>query len=80
MKKRQGATGETYVYEVGADLAEEDNRVWGNITVMPLSTDHKPDDPKEAATIVAAGKTLSTPHYSTPSYGIIRPTLIATVV
>lgn len=48
--------GDTYVYEVGADLEEEDNRVWGNITVMPLSTDHKPDDPKEAAAILAAGE------------------------
>lgn len=63
MKYRQGGGGggETYTYEVGADLEEEDNRVWGNITVMPLSTDHKPDDPREAATIIAAGTAPSSP-------------------
>jgi hypothetical protein len=40
---------------LGADGAEVDNRQWGIITTMPLSTDHKPDDPREAAVIIAAG-------------------------
>jgi hypothetical protein len=40
----------------GADGVEVDNRQWGIITTMPLSTDHKPDDPREAAVIIAAGK------------------------
>jgi hypothetical protein len=62
MKHRQGSGGETYTYEVGADLEEDDNRVWGNITVMPLSTDHKPDDPREAAAILAAGTALTNHH------------------
>ena len=46
----------TKEYNNGVDLeGEEDNRLWGHITTMPLSTDHKPDDPKEAAVIIAAG-------------------------
>jgi hypothetical protein len=40
----------------GVDGVEVDNRQWGIITTMPLSTDHKPDDPREAAVIIAAGK------------------------
>lgn len=41
---------------LGVDDVEVDTRQWGIITTMPLSTDHKPDDPREAAVIIAAGK------------------------
>ena len=43
-------------FSPGGDGVEVDNRQWGIITTMPLSTDHKPDDPREAAVIIAAGK------------------------
>lgn len=49
----------TKEYDNAVDLeGVEDNRLWGHITTMPLSTDHKPDDPKEAAVIIAAGTLL----------------------
>ena len=41
---------------LGVDDVEVDTRQWGIMTTMPLSTDHKPDDPREAAVIIAAGK------------------------
>ena len=46
---------EYYTAGVDVDDVEVDMREWGIITTMPLSTDHKPDDPREAAVIIAAG-------------------------
>ena len=43
-------------FSLGVEDVEVDTRQWGIITTMPLSTDHKPDDPREAAVIIAAGK------------------------
>ena len=37
---------------------EEDKRVWGVTTTLPLSKDHKPDDPKERDCILKAGTSL----------------------
>ena len=37
------------------DEIEPDTRVWGMTTTVPLSKDHKPDDPKERDFILKAG-------------------------
>jgi hypothetical protein len=48
-------------------LEEVDNRLWGRATTVALSTDHKPDDPKERACIVAAGNFCRSSASHTPS-------------
>lgn len=52
---RPSSAPEYYTAGVDVDDVEVDTREWGIITTMPLSTDHKPDDPREAAVIIAAG-------------------------
>ena len=41
--------------DIVLDEMEPDTRVWGATTTVPLSKDHKPDDPKERDFILKAG-------------------------